>query len=127
MQAATALHLDRHQLAAEVKQFARQLGFDLAGICDASPSAYRDYYRAWLDDGRAGTMEYLNRRFEERTDVATYMPGARSVVCVALNYHVALKGVAEDEQQHHGKAARYALGDDYHQLIKSRLYRLADF
>jgi epoxyqueuosine reductase len=119
--------IDRHQLAAEIKQFARRLGFDLVGICDASPSAYRDYFRQWLDDGQAGTMEYLHRRFDERTDVTAYMPGARSVVCVALNYHVALQSISEVEQPHHGKIARYALGDDYHELIKSRLHHLADF
>jgi epoxyqueuosine reductase len=119
--------IDRHQLAAEVKQFARQLGFDLVGVCGASPSAYRDYFRQWLDDGQAGTMEYLDRRFDERTDPSTYLPGARSVICVALNYHVVLEPVPDVGREHHGRIARYALGDDYHELIKSRLYELADF
>src|SRR5262245_28127327 len=78
---------DKHQLAAEIKQFARKLGFDLVGIAPAEPSRYREYFRQWLDDGKAGVMDYLDRRFEERVDPATYLPGARSVVCVALNYH----------------------------------------
>src|SRR5215218_9446350 len=106
MSATAAPNVDRHQLAAEVKQVARALGFDLVGICDASPSAYRDYYRTWLEDGRAGSMEYLARRFEERTDVTTYMPGARSVVCVALNYHVPLQSVEDSDRARHGKVAR---------------------
>src|SRR6185295_4566253 len=75
------------QLAAEIKNRAKSLGFDLVGITTATPSKYRQYYRDWLDDGRAGTMEYLHRRFDERTDPATYMPGAKSVICVAVNYH----------------------------------------
>src|SRR4051812_22345631 len=101
------------QLAAEIKQRARALGFDLVGICDASPSRYRDYFRQWLDQGRAGTMDYLARRFDEKTDVTRYMPGARSVICLAMNYYFPLEPV---DSQHHVKVARYALGDDYHDV-----------
>src|SRR5215217_1711553 len=122
MSIVTAPSIDRHQLAAEIKQSARRLGFDLVGICDASPSAYRDYFRQWLDDGRAGTMEWLARRFDERTDVATYFPGAKSVICVAINYHTQLETVPEADADHHGKVARYALGDEYLDLIRSRLH-----
>lgn len=110
------------QLAAAIKQHARTLGFDLVGIASAEPSAYRDYYREWLDDGRAGTMEYLHKRFDERTAVTTYMPGAKSVICVALNYHVPL----QTAPQNAARVARYALGDDYHEHIKTKLHRLAD-
>ena len=67
-------------------------------------------------------MEYLAKRFDERTDPATYLPGARSVICVAMNYHVPLEQAPADA----GKIARYALGDDYHELIKPRLHQLAD-
>jgi epoxyqueuosine reductase len=52
------------------------------------------------------------------------MTGARSVICVALNYHVPLDAPPESSQV--GRIARYALGDDYHELIKSRLHALAD-
>lgn len=116
-----------HALAVEIKQKATALGFDLVGIAPAEPSRYRDYFRRWLDDGQAGSMEYLARRFDERTAPATYFPGARSVVCVAINYHTPLEAVPEGEASHHGRVARYALGDDYHELIKSRLYELADW
>jgi epoxyqueuosine reductase len=118
--------LDRHQLAAEVKNFARRLGFDLVGIADASPSAYRQYYRDWLDAGRAGEMTYLHRRFDERTNPGAYLPGARTVICVALNYHVPLDP-PPPSQEHRGRVARYALGEDYHELIKPKLYALADW
>ncbi len=119
--------LDAHQLAGEVKRRARELGFDLVGIAGAGPSEYRDYLRNWLDDGQAGTMHYLAERFDERTDPAVYMPGARSVICVALNYHTLLEPVPETERAHHGRIARYALGGDYHEIIKSRLHALADW
>ena len=118
---------DAHQLAAGLKARARDLGFDLVGITDARPSRYRDYLRRWLDDGQHGTMAYLANRFDERTDPAAYLPGARSVVCVALNYHVPLEEVPEPQREHHGRVARYALGTDYHELIKRRLHQLADW
>jgi epoxyqueuosine reductase len=113
---------DRNQLASEIKQRARALGFDLVGIAGAAPSKYRDYFKNWLDDGQAGTMEYLKRRFDERTDPAAYMPGAKSVVCVAINYQVPLEKSGENA----GRIARYALGDDYHEHIKTKLHALAD-
>ncbi len=119
--------LNRHQLSAEIKQRAHAIGFDLVGIADASPSKYRDYLRDWLDTGQAGSMAYLGRRFEERTDPNVYLPGVRSVICVAMNYHVPLEEVAENERAHHGRIARYALGDDYHEVIKSKLFELADW
>src|SRR5688572_22511893 len=124
---ATPVQQDAHQLAAEIKQRARALGFELIGIADAAPSRYREYLRQWLDDGQAGTMDYLHRRFDERTSPTTYLPGAASVICVAMNYHVPLEPVPEQERSHHGRVARYALGEDYHELIKTRLHALADW
>jgi epoxyqueuosine reductase len=119
-------HIDLHQLAAEIKSHGRHLGFHLIGIASADPSHYRDYFRQWLDDGQAGSMAYLKNRFAERTDPATYLPGARSVVCVAMNYHFPLQDLPPENQEHHARIARYALGDDYHDLIKHRLHQLAD-
>jgi epoxyqueuosine reductase len=116
-----------HQLAAEIKQFARQIGFDLVGIASAEPSQYRDYLRQWLDDGKAGTMDYLEARFAERTDPRQYVPGAASVICVAMNYHTPLDGGDDVIDSPKGRIARYALGDDYHEVIKQRLWRLADW
>jgi epoxyqueuosine reductase len=113
-----------HQLAAEIKQHAKSLGFDLVGIAPAEASRYRDYFSAWLANGSAGEMAYLHKRFEERTDPTAYCPGARTIICVAMNYHVPLDSPREQET---GKIARYALGDDYHERIKDRLHALADW
>jgi epoxyqueuosine reductase len=118
-------------LALGVKARARELGFDLVGIASAEPSARREYLRRWLDAGQHGSMGYLADRFTERTDPGTYLPGARSVICVAMNYFSPLQPVAEAPvspvSAANGKIARYALGDDYHELIKPRLHALADW
>jgi epoxyqueuosine reductase len=114
---------DPYQLAAEIKQRAKNIGFDLIGIASANPSSYKKYFRDWLDNGNAGEMDYLHRRFDERVDPATYLPGARSVICVATNYHQPIDSGATE----HGRVAQYALGNDYHELLKSRLYVLADW
>lgn len=127
MSAYPAMDLRSHALAMQIKARAREIGFDLAGIAPAGPSRHREHLRRWLDEGQAGSMHYLANRFDERTQPDVYFPGAASVVCVALNYHVPLEPVAEVDRPHHGRVARYALGDDYHVVIKDRLYHLADF
>ena len=114
-------------LAGAVKRKAAELGFDLVGVAPADPTRHRAYLREWLDSGKAGSMEYLARRFEERVDPRVYLPGAASVVCVAMNYHAPLEPVPEADRAHHGRVARYALGDDYHEVMKPRLYALADW
>lgn len=119
--------IDLHELAGRVKRVARELGFDLVGIAPAEPSRYRDYLRQWLDTGQAGTMQWMHSRFDERTDVRVYLPGAASVICVAMNYNVPLESPPRADRNYHGRIARYALGEDYHQVIKDRLYKLADW
>jgi len=113
-------------LAVKIKDRARMLGFDLAGIAPADPSQFREYLRRWLDEGRGGSMSYLNNRFDERTDPSVYLPGAQSVICVAMNYFYPLEEPPEQERPFHVRIARYALGDDYHELMKRRLHELAD-
>src|SRR5687768_2839314 len=125
---ATAVETLRdHALAAEVKRRAREFGFDLVGIAPAGPSRHRDYLRSWLDAGQAGSMGWMAARFEERTDPAAYLPGTASVICVAINYYADLEPVTDERRPHHGRVARYALGEDYHDVLKSRLHALADW
>ncbi|HVT88372.1 MAG TPA: tRNA epoxyqueuosine(34) reductase QueG [Tepidisphaeraceae bacterium] len=113
-----------HELSLQIKQQAKRIGFDLVGIAPAEPSRYQAYLRQWLDDGRGGNMEYLRRRFEERIDPARYVPDAKSVICLAINYCQKLEGSRSAAS---GRVARYALGDDYHDFLKSRLHKLADW
>jgi epoxyqueuosine reductase len=123
----TAFQPDHYAVASGIKQHAREAGFDLVGIASAESSRWGGYLRQWLDEGQAGEMQYLSNRFEERTTPQSYLPGAQSIICVALNYHVPLKKVPESQRATVGRIARYALGDDYHDVMKSRLHGLADW
>ncbi len=99
------------------------LGFALAGIAPAEPTAYELQLRQWLEDGKHGEMHYLARNVEVRIDPRKFVEGARSIVCVADRYS---DGTAEGGAPGKGRVARYARGDDYHVVIKNRLHRLCD-
>jgi epoxyqueuosine reductase len=118
----------RLHAAAAIRRKARELKFDLVGIAPATLDPRPvEYLHDWLAGGQAGEMHYLHRRLDERTDPARYLPGAKTIVCVASNYHFPLDPTPPEQQRSHGKVARYALGDDYHEIIKHRLYDLADW
>ena len=107
-------------LAGSVKALALELGFDLVAVGPADPPEHGPDFRRWVGAGHAGTMGYLERRLDERLDPRRVLPGARSVVCVALNYH---QGEPVDPSWR--PVARYAWGRDYHDVIGPRLERLA--
>jgi epoxyqueuosine reductase len=109
-------------LTESVKALAREVGFDLVTAGPAGPPEHGPALRRWLEVGHAGTMGYLERRLEERLDPARVLPGARSVLCVALNYY---QGEAADPSWR--PVARYAWGRDYHDVIGPRLERLAGY
>jgi epoxyqueuosine reductase len=117
--------ISMRDITEQAKAKALSLGFDLVGIASAQRSGYSDYLRRWLDAGRAGEMRYLADRFEERTDPSVYLSGARSIICVGLNYFTSL--ASNDDVSPRGRVARYALGLDYHEVIKPRLHALADW
>jgi epoxyqueuosine reductase len=107
-------------LTGSVKALALELGFDLVAVGPATPPEHGAALRRWLEAGRAGSMGYLERRLEERLDPRRVLPGARSVVCLALNYYQ-----GEPADRSWAPVARYAWGRDYHDVIAPRLYRLA--
>lgn len=99
-------------------------GFDAVGVAAAAPvsdeAAAR--YRHWVAQGRNGCMDWAARNMEVRDDPRQLLPGARSVIVAALNY-------LPHGRQPEGAArvALYALGRDYHRVMRSRLKALAAF
>lgn len=105
-----------------VKERALALGFDNVGLCPAAPLAHHDFYRRWLDRGFHGSMEYLRDHLPLKATPESLLPGARSVVAVALNYNQ-----PNPPQLGRPRVARYALGRDYHKVLRGKLRKLASW
>src|SRR6267154_3482109 len=103
--------------AAELKQslvdFARGLGFDSCRVAACSPPAHADKFSDWLREGAHGEMEYMARGEEKRRDPQKILPGAKSVVVLALNYFQGERATPKAFGAATGRIARYAWGDDY--------------
>ncbi len=106
-----------------VRRLARAVGFDLAGVAAARPGRETRFVREWVARGyggpAGGPLDYVLRRLEEREDPRRLLPGARSVIAVGF--------VLGDEPVEPGFApriARYARGDDYHEVLLDRLRAL---
>jgi len=108
-------------LTETVKARAVELGFDRVAIGPALPPDHGPAFSRWVEAGYAATMDYLERREDERLDPARVLPGARSVVCVALNYYQG-EPAADPSWS---PVARYAWGRDYHAVMTPRLNDLA--
>jgi epoxyqueuosine reductase len=104
-----------------IKEKARELGFDLCGIAPAESFAELAFFRDWLGRGYAGEMAYLPRSAEKREDVRRILPGARSVIVAAASYNTDRPYSTERADPSSASIARYAWGDDYHDVLKRRL------
>lgn len=105
-----------------VERLASELGFERCGVAAAGPIARGEYLREWLAAGRAGTMGYLHRRIHSRLDPRELLPGARSVIVLALQYRQPEPPTPNDRPR--GKVAMYAWGEDYHTVVRDKLESL---
>jgi len=104
--------------SAEVRALAEVLGFDRVGFAKAEPTPETRHFREWVDLGYAGELGWLSGRVEEREDPRRVLEGAKTVIVVAL-----AQG-RESEVDGAGGVARYAQGDDYHEILLDRLHAL---
>ena len=109
-----------------VKVLALEEGFEKCGVARAESIDRAAYLRAWLDAGRAGSMDYLHRYFQQRTDARNLLDSAKSVIVVALSYHQQPPKDSIEDDRPRGQVAMYAWGADYHRVIKKKLHRMAD-
>lgn len=107
-------------LTSTLKSLAHQLGFCKVGIVPAARTErFADHFREWLDRGYHGGMQWLAARQAERCDLFQYFPEARSVVSVALNYYT-----PPQDSRPKLKISNYALGEDYHAVLKRGLFQM---
>jgi epoxyqueuosine reductase len=109
--------------AEEIRNFARTLGFTLAGVARIEPTPEGNFYSEWLDRGYAGEMQYLERQKAARLDPGSILPGARSVIVCAINYNTEHPLTSHDPSR--AWISRYAWGMDYHDTLRQKLRELA--
>jgi epoxyqueuosine reductase len=107
---------------------ARELGFDSCRVATAAAPAHADEFDDWLKNRAQGEMGYMERNAEKRRDPQKVLRGARSVIVVAMNYWQGETGDRIPETgKKYGKIARYAWGDDYHDVMAAKLDKIDSF
>lgn len=120
--------VDWQRLKSDLRQWAQQAGFQEIGISGIDLGAAETRLLDWLEHDRHGEMDYMARHGTRRSRPAELVPGTVTVIAVRMNYTPADAreswSVIEDGAQ--AFVSRYALGRDYHKVLRSRLQRLAD-
>ncbi|HFD81077.1 MAG TPA: tRNA epoxyqueuosine(34) reductase QueG [Gammaproteobacteria bacterium] len=120
--------MDFAALARRIKRWGRELGFQQVGISDTDLGRDESHLRSWLDEGLHGEMGYMAEHGLKRSRPQELLPGTRRIVSVRLDYWPAParrpQAVLDDPALAY--VSRYALGRDYHKLVRRRLQKLAD-
>ncbi|MCY3604886.1 MAG: tRNA epoxyqueuosine(34) reductase QueG [Gammaproteobacteria bacterium] len=124
MQAAT----EHSRIAAELPALAREFGFERAAVAGIDLARAEERLERWLELGRHGTMGWMARHGRKRTRPARLLPGTLRVLCFRMHYWPrdaapALAVLADPDRAY---ISRYALGRDYHRLMRRRLKKLAE-
>ncbi len=113
------------QLSEKIKLWGKELGFDQVGITDVDLSEHEDYLQRWLAAGYHGEMDYMAAHGMKRARPAELLPGTIRVISVRMDYLPANARFAKSLQdKQSGYISRYALGRDYHKVIRNRLKKL---
>jgi epoxyqueuosine reductase len=123
-----AIQASRAELKAQLVSYSQRIGFNSCRIAACRAPAHATEFREWLREGEHGEMNYMERGEEKRCDPQKVLPGARSIVVLAMNY---FQGEEERSSSRSagitGRIARYAWGDDYHDVIDTKLDKIDRF
>lgn len=120
--------VDFTKLAEQIKQYGISLGFQQVGICDLDLSEAESHLSDWLKNGYAADMEYMHKHGTKRTRPAELIPGTLTIISVRLDYmppETKCHETLNDKQAAY--VSRYALGRDYHKVLKQKLKKLASW
>ncbi len=113
--------MDRKALTDQIKHLSKEHSFSHIGIAQAK--TYKEdftYLNNWINNGYHASMDWVKNRLTERSNILEYYPNAESVIIVTQNYYTGNTSSNQDV----GKFSNYAWGDDYHLVIKKKLYEL---
>jgi len=118
---------DQQQLADDIRRWGDELGFQQVGISDIDLSQAEQRLADWLEHDYQGEMGYMSRHGLKRSRPEMLVPGTISVISVRMDYFPQDQQIATDLLDHPSKGyvSRYALGRDYHKVMRSRLRALA--
>lgn len=118
---------DLAQLAQSIKDWGRELGFQQVGITDVDLGEHEAHLQRWLDAGYQGEMDYMAAHGSKRSHPDELVPGTLRVVSLRMDYLPGDTRMAERlAQPEQAYVSRYALGRDYHKLVRKRLQQLAE-
>ena len=121
----TATSIDYIELAAKIKQWGKEFGFAEVGITDIDLSEHEAQLQRWLDNGYHGEMSYMAAHGMKRARPAELVPGTQRIISVKMNYLPPeasfAKALGNKETAY---ISRYALGRDYHKVIRNKLKKL---
>lgn len=114
-------------LAENIKAWGKELGFQQVGICDVDLSRHENQLQQWLDKGFAGEMAYMSEHGMKRARPAELLPGTVRIISVRMDYLPPDAKFAQNlKNKEQAYISRYALGRDYHKLLRSRLKKLGE-
>ncbi len=117
--------MDYQELSDNIKNWGKELGFQQVGICDIDLSKYEQAMLDWLDAGYHGEMEWMARHGTMRSRPDELLPGTLRVISVRLDYLPPEAQFSSDlSDTNQGYISRYALGRDYHKLLRNQLKKL---
>lgn len=119
---------DYHELKSRILEWGRELGFQHVGVSDVDLSAAESRLREWLDAGFHGTMSYMHKHGPKRSRPEQLVPGTVRIISVRMDYLPEAQESSRELLDHPSKAylSRYALGRDYHKVLRKRLQTLSN-